>query len=163
MQANYQDIANITDNFCRIHLNEEYLQLCQYAIAALCRKKPSPLLSGQNKTWAAAIIYALGTINFLFDKSKTPYIKSTEFAKEFNLSKSTIGNKAKQIRELLKIHHFNHHWMLPNLIEHNSMVWMITLNGFIIDARTLPLEIQEAAYKKGLIPYVYAYKSQNTE
>ncbi len=34
----------------------------------------------------------------------------------------------------------------------------ITLNGFIIDARTLSRELQEIAYRKGLIPYIFADK-----
>jgi len=36
---------------------------------------------------------------------------------------------------------------------------MITFNGFIVDSRTLPREIQEIAYKKGLIPYIHADKT----
>jgi hypothetical protein len=31
---------------------------------------------------------------------------------------------------------------------------MVTLNGFVVDARTLSKELQELAYEKGLIPYV---------
>ena|SRR5690349_15847173 len=32
----------------------------------------------------------------------------------------------------------------------------ILVNGFIIDARTAPLPIQEEAFRKGLIPYIPA-------
>ncbi len=38
--------------------------------------------------------------------------------------------------------------------EDSSLVWMVSLNGFIIDARSLPREIQEEAVDKGLIPYL---------
>jgi hypothetical protein len=31
---------------------------------------------------------------------------------------------------------------------------MISVNGLILDARYVPREIQEAAYRKGLIPYI---------
>ena len=34
------------------------------------------------------------------------------------------------------------------------MVWMIEVNGFVIDARFLKREIQEEALRKGLIPYI---------
>lgn len=34
--------------------------------------------------------------------------------------------------------------------------WMIMADGLIVDARYAPVEIQRIAYKKGLIPYVYA-------
>jgi hypothetical protein len=31
---------------------------------------------------------------------------------------------------------------------------MVSVNGFITDARTFPREIQGEAYRKGIIPYV---------
>jgi hypothetical protein len=39
-------------------------------------------------------------------------------------------------------------------MDDNIVAWMIMVNGLIVDARRLPLEIQEIAYEKGLIPYV---------
>lgn len=33
------------------------------------------------------------------------------------------------------------------------MAWLISVNGFIVDARNLPREVQEIALAKGLIPY----------
>ena len=34
------------------------------------------------------------------------------------------------------------------------MVWMISVNGFLIDARYAPADIQAEAYRRGLIPYI---------
>ena len=39
------------------------------------------------------------------------------------------------------------------------MVWMIMVNGFIIDARRATYEIQEQAYNAGIIPYIPANKA----
>jgi hypothetical protein len=36
------------------------------------------------------------------------------------------------------------------------MAWLISVNGFIVDARTMPPEVQAEAYRKGLIPYMPA-------
>ena len=159
MQDYYNIITQVTDKFCLENLDEDYQTLVRYAVAALCRKRPSPLMSGRANTWACAVLYALGTINFLFDKSNSPYIVASDLAKRFSISKSTAANKAKQVRELLKMHRFDHHWCLPSKLQGNSMAWMITFNGFMMDARELPVEIQEIAYEKGLIPYVCAKKS----
>lgn len=155
MQQHYDAITNLTDSICQRKLNDDYQQLARHTAAALCRKKLSPLLTGNFNTWACAILHALGTINFLFDKNNKPYLSATDLAEEFNLGISTVGNKAKQIREILKMHRFDHKWCLPSKLKDNSFAWMITFNGLIIDARELPREIQEAAYKKGLIPYIY--------
>jgi hypothetical protein len=34
------------------------------------------------------------------------------------------------------------------------MIWMVMVNGFIMDIRSAPLELQEEALRKGLIPYL---------
>jgi hypothetical protein len=34
------------------------------------------------------------------------------------------------------------------------MVWMIEVNGYLVDARSLPLDLQQIAFDSGLIPYV---------
>src|SRR3954454_19108122 len=73
MQATYEAITTLTDAFCRDHLNDEYRELAQRMTAALCRKRPSPVVSGQPRSWACSIIYVLGQINFLSDRSMQPY------------------------------------------------------------------------------------------
>ena len=108
MQPYYQVLTELTDAFCQEKLNDEYQQLARYAIAALCRKKPSPLVGGRPNTWACAVLHALGTTNFLFDKSHEPFISAADLALAFDVSKSNVGNKAKQVRELLKMHAFDH-------------------------------------------------------
>ena len=39
-------------------------------------------------------------------------------------------------------------------MDDNPMVWMLEVNGLIVDGRDMPLEVQEIAYEKGIIPYV---------
>jgi hypothetical protein len=45
-------------------------------------------------------------------------------------------------------------WSLPSMIERNPLVWMISVDGFIMDVRQAPRAIQEEAFRKGLIPYL---------
>ena len=44
MRAKFEDIVALTDEFCQERLNEEYRQVVREATAALCRKRPSPLV-----------------------------------------------------------------------------------------------------------------------
>jgi hypothetical protein len=44
MKAKFDAIVMLAETFCNEHLNEEYAQLARQAVAALCRKRPSPLL-----------------------------------------------------------------------------------------------------------------------
>jgi hypothetical protein len=68
----FQDICTILINICADKLNTEYQTLSIELAAKLARKRPSPLLSGKSSAWAAGVIHALGTVNFLFDKSQSP-------------------------------------------------------------------------------------------
>jgi hypothetical protein len=36
------------------------------------------------------------------------------------------------------------------------MVWMLNVNGIMMDVRYAPREVQEIAFQKGLIPYIPA-------
>jgi hypothetical protein len=42
----------------------------------------------------------------------------------------------------------------PSKFDSNPLIWMLTVNGMMVDVRHLPIEVQEVAYQKGLIPYV---------
>src|SRR5436190_4539319 len=103
LQEQQQEILKLVKEFCAKELDEEYLELSERLVQKLGRKKNSPLATGQPQVWAAAIIHTLGTINFLFDKSFDPYISIDEINAYFGTSKSTTGNKSKQIRDLLKL------------------------------------------------------------
>ena len=150
----YDTIVGLTDVFCQEHLNEEYRALCRKLTATLARKRPSPLIKGKPEVWACAVLRVIGWVNFLDDSSGTPHMKLTAIDKAFGVAESTGQGKAKAIRDLLKIRQFDFHWMLRRRIEESSMAWMISVNGFMVDARHLRREIQEEAFRKGLIPYI---------
>jgi hypothetical protein len=152
-EPRYAVLTGMTDRFCADHLNSEYAELARQAIAALCRKRPSPIGAGKPETWACAVLYALGQINFLTDKETEPYLPLPTLYGHFGIAASTAGNKAKLVRELLGMHQFDHRWMLPSLLDQSPALWLIQVNGFVVDARRLPLEYQQAAAEKGLIPH----------
>ncbi len=154
MQPRYQEIVAMTDALCQEKLNAEYAALCRELTAALARKRPSPLSSGQVKSWACGIVYTIGFVNFLFDKTQKPHMRADELCAWFGVAQSTGGNKAKQIRDMLRISQFDSKWLLPSLVDKSPVAWLISVDGFIVDARSLPRPLQEEAYRKGLIPYV---------
>lgn len=156
MLAMYDAIAALTDAFCRDRLNDEYRDLARMMIAALARKRPSPLASGQPRTWACGVIYLLGQINFLSDKASQPYMKMADVCAAFGVGESTASGKTKVIRDALRANRMNPAWMLPSLIDKNPLVWLAEVNGFMVDLREMPREVQAIAYGKGMIPYIPA-------
>jgi Domain of unknown function (DUF6398) len=154
MQARFNDITHLTNTFSQQYLNEEYAQLCRELTATLCRKRPSPLVRGNARTWACGIIHALGMGNFLFDSSQTPHIAASQIWEYFELSSSTMQAKSKQIRDLMGMYPMDPDWSTPSMVDKNPLIWMLEVNGLIIDVRQAPREIQEAAFRQGLIPYI---------
>ena len=154
MQVTFDAITSLTDAFCRDHLNEEYRDLAQRMTAALCRKRPSPLTSGQPRTWACGIVYVLGQINFLTDQSTHPYMTTADLCAGFGVGQSTASAKARVISQALDTGRLNPEWSLPSLLDQNPLVWMAQVNGVLVDLRDMPREVQEIAFEKGMIPYI---------
>ncbi len=150
----YAGTSAITDEVCKAHLNAEYAELARQALAALCRKRPSPLASGNRQTWACAVVYALGQVNFLSDRSQSPSMTMAELVGLFGVAPSTAAAKAKVVRDALKMRPLEVKWMLPSVAGDHPMAWIVQVNGLMLDARTLPRELQVLAFEKGLIPYV---------
>jgi hypothetical protein len=78
----------------------------------------------------------------------------SEVDKAFGVSSGTGQGRSKTIRDRLKIGSFDPEWTLPSRMARKPMVWLIQVNGIIVDARALPREIQEEAFRQGRIPYV---------
>jgi len=155
MQARYDQIVALTDEFCQQGLNEEYRELARWIAAALCRKRPSPVALGPMRSWACGIIYALGQVNFLSDKSTEPYMTMADVCTGFDVSPSTGGAKARAISDALKLRSvFDPDWTLPSLMDKNPSVWMAEVNGCLVDLRDMPRQVQEIAFAKGMIPYI---------
>lgn len=156
MQSAYAAIVALTDSFCQQYLTPEYATLCHKLVAALARKRPSPLSRGKPEVWACGVVYALGQVNFLFDKSQTLHMRADELCAAFGVSQSSGANKARVINDMFGIVQFDPRWCLPSLLDENPLLWMLEVNGFFVDIRTMPRAVQEIAYQKGLIPYIPA-------
>lgn len=153
-------ILTLINQFCERHLNEEYAALSRTLAEKLSRKRPSPLLSGSPSTWASGIVRAIGWTNFLHDPTQKPHMRLTDIDTGFGISESAGAAKLATIRKLFGMRQLDPQWTLPSRMDANPMVWMIRVNGFIIDIRHEPRETQEAAFRKGLIPYIPADKVQ---
>ncbi len=154
MRPVYDEISGLTDAICSEHLDDEYAGLARRLAAALSRKRPSPLERGRTDVWACGIVYALGQVNFLFDKSQIPHMSADELATLFGVSKKTAANKARQIRAIFNMDQLDPNWWRPSKLDDNPLAWMVLVNGLVIDARQLPLATQEELVSRGLIPYV---------
>ncbi len=152
LRADVEQIVALTDGFCAEHLDAEYARLCTGLVAKLSRKRPSPLLRGDLRIWAAATIYAVGSVNFLFDRSQPLHLSGDDLSDLTGVPKSTMANKAKQIRDLLHLDRLDLEFCRRDLIEHHPFAWYVEVDGLIVDARMLPAALQAECRRRGLIP-----------
>jgi hypothetical protein len=150
----FEAVAGLTEGFCNQHLNAEYADLCRALAAALARKRPSPILQGDANAWACAIVYAIGKVNFLFDKTQSPHLSAGELCSLFGLGQNTVSTKASKIMRMVGMFELDPRWSLPSFVPDNPLVWLIEVDGFLLDARDAPRDIQEEAFHRGLIPYL---------
>lgn len=150
----YDTIVAQTDALAKQHLDDEYAALFRKMAAALARKRPSPLPSGKPASWAAGIAHAVGRANFLDDRTQTPYMAMSDLFKALGVSQATGTAKSKQIRDMLGVGVFDPTWTRPSRLGETPLVWMIEVNGLLVDVRHAPLWLQEEAFRHGLIPYV---------
>jgi len=147
-----REIVRLTQGFCAQHLDAEYAELCARLIGGLARKRSSPLARGETRVWAGAVLYAIGQVNFLFDPSQDPHIKFDDLSRLIGVSKSALATRARQIMNLLRIMPLEPEYCRRKLFAHNPLVWMVEVDGMVVDARTLPTEVQTQLRQRGLIP-----------
>jgi hypothetical protein len=145
-------VIAVTDDVCIEHLDAEYARLARSLVARLARKRPSPLVRGDARIWAAGVLYVLAQVNFLFDRSQSPHMSSADLAAAVDVKPTTMANKAAMINRLLNIGVYEPELTRVAMLERHPMAWIVEVNGFLVDARRLPEKLQEEARRRGLIP-----------
>jgi Domain of unknown function (DUF6398) len=101
--------------------------------------------SRDHRIWAAGVVYAIGEVNFLFDRAQPPHAIADEL---------TMANKAGVIRKAVDMTPFDPGFCRREIVESNPLNWLLQVNGIILDARSLPTHIQRQAAAMGLLPDV---------
>jgi hypothetical protein len=156
MQAAYAAVVALTDAFCDEHLNAEYKELAREMTAELCRLRRSPLTSGKPLSWAGGVLHALGRVNFLSDPSQKPHMKAADMAEKVGVSPATLSAKGSAVWKALDLMQLDPRWSLPSKAEDNPLIWILQVNGMLVDIRDMPREAQVVAYEQGLIPWIPA-------
>ena len=143
LKARQQEILELIKAFCSEKLNQEYFELSKRMLEKIGRKRTQPLATGKVHVWAAAIIHAIGTINFLFDKNNEPYVSLDEISEFFGTSKSSFGQKSKQIRDMLKIGPWNQEFSTAMVQKNNPIAEVVLVDGFLVPLSSLPEEYQQ--------------------
>src|SRR5210317_2193233 len=97
------NIKSLFTSYCKKHLNNDYLSLCNKVFEDLLKEDEHIFKRGKAEIWAASVVWSVGSINFLGDKSFEPYATLADVCSFFNANTSTVGQKASKIKDLLDI------------------------------------------------------------
>jgi len=118
--------------FSSAKLNDEYSELAEKMLNKLARKRHPPFETGKVEIWAAAIIHALGMVNFLFDRSQTPHVTVREIHEFFGTKESTVSSRSKEIRDMLKLRQWDEEFGTREMQERDPYKKMMMVNGYIV-------------------------------
>ena len=141
-------LLELTGTFCAQKLDDDYFHLCEKLVKKLGRKRDVPFIRGKIEIWAAAVVYVIGSINFLFDKSFEPYMTAEQISEYFGTKNSTVSNKARQIKDMFDMWHFSPEFSTQRMTETNPFNNMVMVDGFIVPLDTITEDLQELVKKE---------------
>lgn len=154
LKPQVEQILELLETVCAKPLGADFVAPCRDLAMDLSHLRQSPLRTGRAKSWACAIAYTVGDLNFLFDPSRRPKWRGADVCALFGVSQSATSPKSTQIRRALGLGPMDPRYWVPRLTPDNPFVWMLSVNGVLMDIRDAPLEAQQEAYRKRLIPFV---------
>ena len=96
------------------------------------------------------------SVSFLCRLPRVPHCKPKVIHAFFGIAEGTGQSKSKQIRDLLKMNGFYSEWTLPSRLAKDPNVWVLMIDGMVLDVRDASVQFQRQAFEKGLIPFVPA-------
>ncbi|MCL2116132.1 MAG: type I-E CRISPR-associated protein Cse1/CasA [Methanobrevibacter sp.] len=162
IKAKEKQLLDMVGSFSEEHINEEYRELCGSLVKKMGRKHDVPFKRGKIEIWASAVIYAVGQINFLFDKSFEPHVSPDEICDYFKTKKSTVSDKARKIRDMFNMGYYDEEFSTEDMKDSNPMKDMVfTEDGFIVPKSMLYEDDEEEEYTN--IVKILAEKSGQNE
>lgn len=97
---------------------------------------------GRIDIWAAAIVYAIARLNFLFSEETPNHLTRDELCSGFQVKPSTTGNKASEIMNALRLYQGDERFCAPHVTR--IFRFYEDPNGFIHPASTVEPEDDQA-------------------
>ena len=132
LEAKCLQIAGLMKKFCDEKLDADYARLCEKLLGKLVRKRTMPLAAGKPEIWAMGIVHAIGTINFLFDKSFEPYVSASDLHAFYKTNPTSVTTKSKEIRDMFRLHYYDEEFSTEYMRNKSPFAGLVKINGFIV-------------------------------
>jgi hypothetical protein len=107
-----RQLIQMTAACCQQHADGEYERLCRKLIEKMARKRAVPF--------------------FLFDKSFLPHATPDTICNYFQVSKRTVAQKAKVIRDMFKLGYFDPEFSTERMAKNNPLAGLTMVDGFLV-------------------------------
>jgi len=92
-----EEIGEVISGFCEKYLDEALNGFALALLTCVQKNRRINIFHGKKEQWAAAIVYVIARLNFLFDKENKHHITPAMLCDYFSVQKEQTVNKAEQI------------------------------------------------------------------
>ncbi len=102
-QARIVEVAALLDAFSAAHLTPELAGYARKLWEQIGRKRNYVITGGAKEVWAAAVVYVIARLNFLFDSKNPNHLTADGICAFFCVKKTTVSARAADIEKACKI------------------------------------------------------------
>ncbi len=115
MAERIEQTKHLISEFAAERLPDIYTGFCLRLCDAVVDAEDLNLHLGRVEIWAAAIVYAIAKLNFLFSPETPHCLTTDEICSRFGVKKSTVSNKAAMILDILDMFHDDRRFCAPHI------------------------------------------------
>ncbi|MFH2218561.1 MAG: DUF6398 domain-containing protein [Pseudomonadota bacterium] len=131
-----EEIKGLVLAFCEEHLDDEIYGYAFKLCDMLGQKRKISITRGKKEIWAAAIVYVIARLNFLFDVENEFFLTADTICDFFGTKKSTVGTKATQIEKSCNLGPGAEGFCSPEITD--ALTFVELSNGLIFPKNMLP-------------------------
>jgi hypothetical protein len=132
-----ETIKTMLEDFGREELNPLYIGFAIELLNKISRMRKLNIQRGHIEIWAAAIVYVIARLNFLFDPESDVSLSPDTICDYFGTVKSTVGNKASFIQKTCDLYYGAKGFCRQDIID--MVTFVETPEGFILPKNMLDI------------------------
>mgnify|MGYP001589564467 CR=1 FL=1 len=129
-QARIEEVAALLDAFSQAQLTPELGVYVRKLWERIGRKRNYVVTGGAKEVWAAAVVYVVARLNFLFDSKSPHYLSADMISAFFGTKKTTVSARAADIEKACRIRMGQEGLCNPDIAD--ALTFVKLPNGMVI-------------------------------
>jgi len=129
-QARIDEVFALLDSFSHAHLTPELAGYVRKLWEQIGRKRKYVITGGAKEVWAAAVVYVIARLNFLFDSKSPNYLTADAISAFFGTKKTTMSARAADIEKACAIRTGQEVLCSPDIAD--ALTFVKLSNGMVI-------------------------------